>query len=260
MLTTFTSYQLISRDLQKSLARTASEPVTARETKYYLENIENVKSIDDFFGNQRLYTYAMKAFGLEDMTYAKAFMRKILTEGISDKNSFANRLSDERYKEFAKAFDFAAYGETTTTFERARQGTVDNYIRQSLEASAGNDDPGVRLALYFERKAASINSPYDILADPALLQVVQTALNIPETASGGGIDAQAAMIERKLDIDRLGNPDVLKRFLQRFTTMWDAQNNVASAPVLNLFTGASTSSGMDVDMLMSLQRIKYSGT
>ncbi|QFU17657.1 DUF1217 domain-containing protein [Microvirga thermotolerans] len=260
MMTTFTNYQLISRDIQKSLARVAAEPVTAREVKYYLENIEKVKSIDDFLGNHRLYAFAMKAYGLEDMTYAKAFMRKVLTEGVSDKSSFANRLADERYKEFAKVFDFKTYGETTTTFERARQGTVDNYIRQSLEISAGQEDAGVRLALYFERKAPGINSPYDILADPALLQVVQTALNIPETASGGGIDAQAAMIEHKLDIDSLSDPEKVKRFLQRFTTMWDAKNNAASSPVLTLFTGSSASAGMNVEMLMSLQRVKYSDT
>ena len=32
----------------------------------------------------------------------------------------------------------------------------------------------MRLALYFQRKASSIHSPYDILADRALLTVTQT--------------------------------------------------------------------------------------
>jgi hypothetical protein len=259
MLTTYTSYQLISRDLQKSLARTASDPIISRETEYYLENIVNVKSIDDFLGNQRLYSYAMKASGLEDMIYAKAFMRKVLTEGVDNKDAFATRLSDKRYKEFATVFNFARYGDLTMSFDRTRQGTVDNYLRQSLEASAGQDDPGVRLALYFQRKAADIKGPFDILADPALLEVVQTALSIPKEAAQGNIDSQAAMIKHRLDLESLKDPEGLQRFLRRFTSLWDVQSNTASAPVLTLFTGASASSGMNVDLLMSLQRVKRGG-
>lgn len=258
MLTTYTSYQLITKDLQKSLDRTASSPLTARETKYYLENIGKVKSIDDFLKDYKLYSYAMKAHGLEDMIYARAFMRKVLTEGVDSKDSFASRLSDKRYKEFATTFNFARYGEAATSFTEAQQGTVDNYVRQSLEMSAGEDDQGVRLALYFSRKAAEIKNPFDILADPALLEVVQTALGIPKEAALGSIDAQAATIKKRLDIDSLKDPKAVEKFLKRFTGLWDAKNNSASSPVLNLFTGVS-SSGLDMDAVISLQNIKRGG-
>jgi hypothetical protein len=43
-----------------------------------------VKSVDDLLKNDRLYQYAMKAHGLEDMTYAKAFMKKVLESDLSD--------------------------------------------------------------------------------------------------------------------------------------------------------------------------------
>ena len=55
-----------------------------RETKYYLENISKVKTIDEFVKDDRLFRYAMKAHGLEDMAYAKAFMVKALKEGVAD--------------------------------------------------------------------------------------------------------------------------------------------------------------------------------
>ena len=53
----------------------------------------------------------------------------------------------------------------------------------------------MRLALYFERKASGITSAYDILADPALLKVVQTALSIPPETGAQDIDKQAALID-----------------------------------------------------------------
>lgn len=145
MTTTYTSYKLITADLQTSLKRVSEQPDVKRETEYYLAKISSVKSVDDFFADARLYNYAMKAHGLEDMAYAKAFMRKVLTEGVDDKAAFANQLSDTRYKELAQSLNFARHGEVATTFERAQKGVVDKYTRQTLEVSAG-ELPGILLA------------------------------------------------------------------------------------------------------------------
>ena len=65
-------------------------------------------SVDAFLDDFQLYSYAMKAYGLEDMIYAKAFMRKVLESDMSDANSFANKLTDVRYQDFASAFSFSA--------------------------------------------------------------------------------------------------------------------------------------------------------
>src|SRR5882757_6531289 len=94
MLSTIADYQRISKDMVRSLSITAKKPDVSRETAYYLANIGKVTTVDDFLKDYRLYSYAMKAYGLSDMTYAKAFMRKVLTEGTSSSTSFANKLSD----------------------------------------------------------------------------------------------------------------------------------------------------------------------
>ena len=97
MLNTYTSYLLIARDIPKAISQVETQPMVKRETDYYLANIGKVKSIDDFVNNDRLFKYAMKAFGLSDMDYAKAFMVKALKEGVTDPDSFANKLTDKRY-------------------------------------------------------------------------------------------------------------------------------------------------------------------
>ena len=84
----------------------AQQTDVSRNAAYYKENIGKVKTVDDFLKNDRLYQYAMKAYGLEDMTYAKAFMKKVLQSDLSDPNSYANKLVDKRYREFAAAFSF----------------------------------------------------------------------------------------------------------------------------------------------------------
>jgi len=259
LLTTLSSYGMISRDLSRSLGITAAKPQVARESAYYLANIGEVKSVDEFLGNRRLFTFAMKAFGLEDMAYAKAFMRKVLAEGTDKPDSFANGLSDKRYKQFAEVFNFTRYGETTTTFERTRQGTVDRYVRQTLEEDAGAQNEGVRLALYFQRNASSITSAYGILADPALLKVVQTALGIPAAASATDVDRQAEDIAARLDLDDFKDSDKLGRFLGRFANLWDLGNSPGTAAAPAALVAQPAVLGIGSDILASLQNLKLGG-
>ncbi|GJD77936.1 DUF1217 domain-containing protein [Methylobacterium gregans] len=425
MTSTLTSYTLIARDLTAAMKRKAADPTVARESAYYAANIGKVTSVDDLLADRRLYTYAMKAFGLEDMTYAKAFMRKVLSEGASSPSSFANRLADDRYVAIAKAFDFAsvqaakgsdailagsdeaaaaaarlegavlpasldfsgtnearftlttqlatgkaasativlnkdtladfasdlaavkpaallsaiqsqiaASGEaglkgkvqvnldifdslivTTTAYtdlgadqkaggtgadadtayagtgaartvtlrvaapasgqtavsvgfgtnvapDLAAQTVTDAYLRQSIEADAGADDTGVRLALYFARKAPSVKSAYDILGDTALTQVANTLLGLPASSSTTSSDAlaqRAKRIAEKIDLASLKDPAALEKLVRRFAAIWDAQNNTASAPVLALFTGDDGSAGITADMMSALRAARTGG-
>lgn len=258
MLNTYTSYQLIARDVDRAIDRVEKQPVVERETAYYLENIGKVKSIDEFMKNDRLYRYAMKAHGLEDMTYAKAFVRKALTEGIGKEDAFANKLSDQRYRDFVDTYNFEAYGPTATIFTAAQQGTVDKYLRQTLEENAGKENEGVRLALYFERKAEGIDSFFDVLADPALAKVVRTALGLPDSFAQADLDKQVALFEGRLDIADFKDPKALGEFLTRFTSLWEVDNPTSSAlPSIGVLFSQPAEYGLSTNLLLTMQQMKF---
>lgn len=248
MDSTFSTYTLITKNLTRTLELTQKEPSVARETKYYEETISSIKSIDDFISNTRVFNYAMKAFGLEDMAFAKAYMRKVLEGGIEDSKSFANRLNDDRFVNFVETFNFAKNGEATTQSSTVKQPVIDKHIRQTLEVEEGNTNEGVRLALYFQRAAPEVTSTYGLLADAALLEVVQTVFGIPSEMSNADIDRQAAYIETKLDVADLKDPEKLNKLIQRFTVMYDAENFVATSPVLQLFQDSGYSTSLDLSM------------
>ncbi|MBB5751034.1 DUF1217 domain-containing protein [Prosthecomicrobium pneumaticum] len=256
MDTTFSTYRLLTRNLDRTLKLKAAEPQVALETKYYLENITKVKSVDDFLKNTRLFNYAMNAFGLGDMAYAKAYMRKVLNEGITDTKSFANRLNDERFVAFAKAFDFDNYGALTTSRSQARQDVADKYVRQALEVDQGVENEGVRLALYFQREAPSVKSAYGLLADPALWKVVKTVYGFPDAMAMADIEKQANAVTKRLDIADLKDATKLDRLIRRFTARWDADQGVASSPALSLI-GRSYSTSSNV--ALTLLGFKYGG-
>ncbi|WP_018387922.1 DUF1217 domain-containing protein [Ancylobacter sp. FA202] len=254
MDTTFATYKSLTRNMTRTLALKAAEPTVALETKHFLATIPKIKTVDAFLKNTRAFTYAMNAFGLGDMAYAKGYMRKVLTEGITDKKSFANRLNDERFVAFAKAFDFDSYGPLTTTRAAARQDVADAYVRQTLEVDAGAENEGVRLALYFEREAPKVKSAYGLLADPALWKVLKTVYGFPPAMASAAIEKQAAAVTQRLDLSDLQDPTKLDRLVRRFTARWDADQGL-NAPVLALFNNNGVGSGMG----MALLNLRYGG-
>ncbi|MCB1463491.1 MAG: DUF1217 domain-containing protein [Nitratireductor sp.] len=255
-MTAAITYRLYTQNTERVLDGIARKPMVSRETEYYLSKIGSIDSLDAFMADSRVFNYAMEAYGLGDMSYAKAFVRKLLEEGIDNSDSLANELTDQRYYKFAQDFNFARYGETTTTFERTRSGTVEKYHQQQMEVAAGNDNEGARLALYFARKADEIDSPYDILADKALMEVVYTAFGIPSETSSQSIEKQAALIEDKLDLDSLSDPEELETFLQRFVTMWDIENPDSTATIPTIAPLTSGVQTISTDLLATIQSIK----
>ncbi len=259
MLSPVASYKLLTQNIDKSLARVRAAPDVNRETDYYLATIGKIKTIEDFLANDRVFSYAMKAFGLKDMIYAKAFVKKVLTDGIDSANSFTNQLTDPRFKELATAFNFKSLGTATTAFERTQKGVVDKFLQVQLEEQAGSSNEGVRLALYFRRKAPDITSAYSILGDPALYKVAQVALGLTASSNANNLDMQAEIIKSKIDLENLDDPAVLNKFLTRFTTLWEVKNGtaVATAPALTIIQGVQSITSMET--LTKIQSLRFKG-
>lgn len=254
MIGTLTAYRQITRDTPRALQNVASDRVVQRETAYYEANITNIKSIDDFMKDRRIYGYALRALGMSDLMESRALIRKVLEGGIDDSKSLANSLADGRFRELAETFNFVRYGATTTAFTRTQQGMVDRYLRTSLEENAGRSNEGVRLALYFQRKAPDIKNMYAILADKALYKVVETALSLPPSLPAIGIEKQAAFIASKLNLEDLKDGAKVTKFLERFANMWDLQSATpASNPALQLL---SSPAGISIDTLTSIQSLQ----
>ncbi len=261
MLSTLANYQLIARNITASLQRVAEKPQVHREAEHYLARIEKIDTIEQFLADDRVYRFAMEACGLKDMIYAKAFMRKVLKEGVDSPESFANQLADNRFRDFARRFNFKSFGASATTFERTRSEVVNDYIRLKLEEEAGESNEGVRLALYFQRKAPGLRNGYDILADKALMKVAETILG--HSLVHGDIDRNARIVEKRLKITELSDPGKLTRFLARFATMWEMNAAPSGIPNGNgaanaLMTG-SFGGGISQDILQTLQGLKIGG-
>ncbi len=178
MTSTYLGYEIYANNLPKSLQRVAAEPINKNAKTYYDANIGKVTSVDDFVNNYKLFSYAMQAYGLEDMNYAKGMMKKVLTSDLSDPNSFVNKLTDPRYKAFAEAFSFLSSGKVPTT--SIQSSDQQNATVAAFEANAGGLPTNVSQAAteYYESKIGTIGSFSALEQDPKLYSYVLTAYGL----------------------------------------------------------------------------------
>lgn len=229
----------------------AKQEVIKTETKAYLEAIGSTSSLDDLLKESKTLDYALKAYGLDDDKLSIEDIRKILTSDLSDRKSFANSKDDGSYVEFAKAFNFTTNGTVTLDIDSvqsqsAKLTTENLFLLQTLEEKAGNENEGVRLALYFRRTAPLLTSTTAILADKAALEVVKTAFGLPDGFTQLDTAKQVEILDKKIKVADFKDPIKLDKFITRFSALYDVSNAQTSdtSPILQLFGATSSSSGI----------------
>jgi hypothetical protein len=251
--------------LEKSRFGTADDKKLAEEeAKYYSAQMQKIGSLQDFLSDARLIAFALESHGIDPTSVDADFMVQIFASDLDDPNSFVNQQPDRSFRSIVAAYNFNAEGQVIAADDAKIQSqrgiyeTLDNYTRQKMEEDAGNDNAGVRLALYFERKASSISSPYDILADDALFEVVRVIFGLPEELGSADIDAQAETIKRYLNLEDLQDPEKVSKMIVKFAVLYDGENMANTDPALAIL-GGSGSAGVSADMLMSLAQLRLGG-
>ncbi|WP_324753309.1 DUF1217 domain-containing protein [Roseovarius sp. Pro17] len=224
-------WSFLSRTLGQQTDAFSKSPEISRDTEYFEKNIKNAHTAEDLVSDRRLMRVALGAFGLEADLNSKAFVQKILEGGTQDTGALATKLSDERYRDFAKAFGFGNTGGARTGSKSWARDIVAKFRRQQFEVSVGNQDQSMRLAMDAKRnmpEIASIDGKNEtrwlkIMGNPPLRQVFETALGLPASFAQADLDTQIAEFSdranRQLglgDLRDLANEDAQDALIERF--------------------------------------------
>lgn len=131
----------------------------AKDATDYQEAIAGIDSVSDLLANRPMVDFILLAKGLDPRKVSDEFLKKIFASDLNDKKSFVNTQSDPRFAEIVASFNFDSKGNVARLAMMGPQKrdqfreTQANYLQQSLEQQQGDTNPGVRLALYFQRKA-----------------------------------------------------------------------------------------------------------
>lgn len=225
-----------------------------KESEYYTEEIQKIKSLKDLLGNARLLAFAMEAFDIDPASVTTEQLYKIFTSDLDDPKSYINTEADTSFRRLVTSFNFDTQGNLMREDRASIQNrsglyeTLDNYLQQTLETQAGEDNAGVRLALYFQRMAKDTTSYYTILGDTALQKFITTTFEIPDEMANAEVDTQVTMMKKYFDIEDFQDEEKVKKLISRFTVMYDMVNGSYN-PTLAMFSGSTT---ISVDTLMAV--------
>lgn len=241
-------YRMVEASFDKQEAAFRNSAAVKRDIDYFKTAIAKVTSADDLVKDYRLFRFVLSAYGLDSQIDAKAFMKKVLAQDPNDSDSLSNKLTDSRYLAIAKAFNFYNVGNANLKSSSFIDGIVDKYVTAEFEKSTEQNNPGIRLALYFKRMAPSATSWYQIMGDKPLYEVVRTALQIPAAGSETGVESQAKVLEKRIGLGNLKDPKFLENFIGRFLANYDQTNAPATLSVASLIQPlpASASGGVSL--------------
>jgi hypothetical protein len=263
----------VSNYVSQYSSRTTANLTGAEKTKassdakdaatYFAKTILTVKSLSDFLADSKLVNFVLTANGIDPKSVDSDTLKKAFTSDPDDSKSFLNTPDGAQFKNIVAAFNFDTLGNMVDTKLGTAQnkGALDqlndNYLHQSLEDQQGDTNPGVRLALYFERKAPGINTVYDIMGDAALYQVITTTFSLPSSISAMNVDDQAKLLQKDINVDDLHDPAKLNKLLQRFSVMYDLANGTGAttSPAISILSGSSAN-GISADTLLSIAQLK----
>lgn len=191
--------RFLERTSEAQRAAHAQSPEIQRNIAYFVENIGNAKTAEDLVSDRRLLTVALGAFGLGDEIDKRAFIQKVLEDGVETPGTLGSRLNNQGYIDMVKTLRFDREIGPRTTFAAVKEEIVSKYLSQSYEIAVGEQDQSLRLALDFKRRVSDVSERgwYALLGDQPMRAVLQTALNIPSDVAATDIDKQVELFEER---------------------------------------------------------------
>ncbi|MCL4066224.1 DUF1217 domain-containing protein [Pseudomonas sp. GX19020] len=196
---------LLKRTMPAQAKAFQQAPVNQRDAQYFRNKIGTVTTADDLVSDRRLLKIALSAFGLEQDINAKAFVKKILSDGVDSPKDLSNRLADKSYRTFAASFGLDGARLPKTLDEGFADALLDQYYVRQFEAAVGEQNDSFRLALNAEREigklAASPASEdtkwFTIMGNKPLRQVLEKSFGLPAGFSNLDIDQQLRVLKSR---------------------------------------------------------------
>ena len=255
-------WSFLNRTLDRQSAVFEATPDIQRDTEYFAEKIGGIDNAEALVADRRLLSVALGAFGLQDDIDNRFFVRKMLEEGTINPDSFANRMADDRYLSFSKAFGFGDFSVPRTKLSTFGDEIISLYEARSFEVAVGEQDENLRLALNASRELALIADEsgsddtrwFRVMGNAPLRQVLETALGLPLSFGQLDLDQQLGVFREKAarqlgdgEISQFGDEATTEKLVQRFLVraqLAEVQTTTAGTVALTLLqSAASTQQG-----------------
>lgn len=195
----------LQRTLPSQMIAFENDAQQKRLSDNFRDKAASITSAKAVVSDRQILTVALGAYGLQDDLENRFFIKRILSEGVTEPDALANRMSDSRYKRLATDFALDGLGRVVGILPHTAQNISNNYMHQAFSIAVGERDPNLRLALNAETefsRLASLDVSDDakwflLMGNPPLRKVVETSLGLPPSFGQLDIDKQLEVFQRK---------------------------------------------------------------
>jgi len=255
-LSGYVGWRFLERTMEAQQAAFSSSRPVQRATDYFRENIGNVRTANDLVNDRQLLTVALGAFGLDDDINNRAFIQKVLEDGTQAQDALANRLADNRYADFSRAFGFGDGPLPPNMTDDFQADIITRFENQQFSRAIGEQDNDLRLATnvntgvaeIIEGSATNAGRWFSIMGNAPLREVFQTALGLPSSIAGIDIDKQLEVFQDRArsvfgtdDVAQIAAPAQQESLIRLFLVRSEANNlatTTAGATALALLQSA----------------------
>lgn len=237
----YSGWLFLQRTLEQQQAAFTNSAVVTRQTSYFRENINEIRSAEDLVADRRLREVALGAFGLDEDINNDFFIEKILSERTADDDALANRLADPRYAKLAEAFGFGDLPNPLTSQPLFSDQVIARFEARQFERAVGAVNNDLRLALNLNVALDDVTSSvtgtdarwFALLGNQPLRQVVQTALGLPAQIATIDLDQQLTTFKDRAeavfgtsDVEAFLDPDIQEQMIRLFLVRSESSNSV----------------------------------
>jgi hypothetical protein len=214
----------------------ASDSSSASDIAYFRSVAPSLTTPDALLKNYRALTFVATAYGLGSQVDQTAILKKLMTQDPTSTSSLAQQLSDNNYRIFATAM--SSWAPPPFSSKATIDAAVAGFQQHSFQTSIGTDSVPLQEASYFTTSARGMTKLTQLMSDPALLNVVTTALGIP--AAFGALDytQQVAILKPRVDMAQFATTAGVAKFVNQYLAM-DQLNQITAGtsgdPILTLF-------------------------
>lgn len=263
-LSGYAGWNFLKRTQEKQQALLSQNTMQQRDEAYFRDKIGSIDTAAQLVADRRLLRVALGAFGLESDINNKFFIRKVLESSTIEPKSLANKLSDKRYKDMAETFGFGTFSTPSTKLSTFAEDILAKFRQQTFEASVGEANGSLRIALYAERTLPELASKnqsqatkwYTIIGSEPLRNLFQTMFNLPSSFGTLDIDQQVATLQKKTkamfgsaSLDQFSDATSMKKLLRNYIV----RAEIAGGDVSGMTKGATAMQILQTTQRFSLR-------
>ena len=204
--------------------------------------------------NPTVVAFVSQAFGVSNLAMQPSVLTNLLTQDPTSSTSVAQQSGNKAYLALATAL--STFKPLPSSTPAGISAVIAGYQSNSFQTAVGQDNPALQEAMYFSQTAGGATKLSQLMADPALLDVVRVAEGLPTAFGNLSYDQQVSILSSRVDMKQFATPAGVSAFVSKYLAM-DQLNGTSSGtgssnPLMALFGNGSSNGNGSTDITSSL--------